>query len=118
MYVKPKQSATWDLMATSVAYKLANESGAPLRDEFDGEFEGFESDSLEKDEQEIELEKVLFGDDKGFHDGLTLHKKNTPPLPTNGDVHEDEEKLDDRGLEGLDDADVRNIDCVSPYPHR
>jgi len=52
---------------------------------------------LEKDETEVELERLIFGDSAGFRDGL----KDVALVD-----EEDEEDTGAGGLEGLDDADV------------
>ena len=65
--------------------------------------------SMEKDETEDELEKLVFGDDVGFQEGLKLHGQSSDVLKTkskdpgrrksNKDTEED--------IEGVDDSDVR-----------
>lgn len=65
-----------------------------------------------KDETELELERLIFGDDTGFKEGLKLYRLGT--LET---VHEDHHKAGEGGggeggsgeeedLEALEDADV------------
>lgn len=55
-------------------------------------------DELAKDEAEIQLERLVFGDSGGFRDGLR-------------DFDKEEEAADEEttGLEGLDDAQVGQI---------
>ena len=64
-----------------------------------------------KDETELELERLIFGDDAGFREGLKLHRLGTPET-----VQEDHHKTgegvgggssrEDEDLEALEDADV------------
>lgn len=60
---------------------------------------GSESDDEEneKDETEVELERLIFGDSAGFRDRL----KGSALA-----VREEEEDNEQPGLDGLDDADV------------
>ena len=69
----------------------------------------------EKDATEIELEKLVFGDESGFREGIRSHKRHSSELTleendsSEGEPHdsEDEGALGhDEGLEGLDDTDV------------
>ena len=67
-------------------------------------------DPMDKDAAEEELEKLVFGDDAGFREGLRAH---TQQGPTFGGVErhgsEDEEHQESAGeddLEAADDADV------------
>jgi U3 small nucleolar RNA-associated protein 18 len=56
---------------------------------------------LEKDEDEEELERLVFGDSEGFREGLRDFKLD------DGEDEEDGEASDAQdGLEGMDDADV------------
>lgn len=66
---------------------------------------------LEKDAAEEELERLVFGDSEGFREGLRDFKLD------DGDMDEDEEEDGDTesGLEGMDDADVRETLEVLPY---
>ncbi len=76
-------------------------------------FEGLESDPMEEDETELELEKLVFGDEKGFHDNLKLHKKNSLiqyPSIAEEAGEKGQEEAEDQGFEGLDDSAVRTID--------
>lgn len=77
----------------------------------DSSFNGFNSDdSIEKDKTELELEKLVFGDEAGFQEGLSTYERKYHTVENDleggdrlddGQVEEDQE-----GLEGLDDADV------------
>ena len=65
-------------------------------------------DPMEKDETEMELERLLFGDEQGFHERLRSHGTGTGvlvPAVTEEDGRE-EDVLEGEGLEGVDDADV------------
>ena len=64
---------------------------------------GMEVDELAgKDKTELELEKLVFGDEVGFHDGLNLHGQRVAP-----DSQPAEQGLmQEEGLEEIDDADV------------
>ena len=79
---------------------------------------GMQSDSsgdedVEKDEKEIELEKLIFGDDAGFRDrvrlygGSNVHLDSKPLLDKGAGLLEETEENDD--FQDLDDADVRLI---------
>jgi len=81
----------------------------------DDNLEGFDSDPMEKDATELELEKLVFGNEKGFHDDLKVHKKNCLAQYSNV-AEEPREKsgleVEDEGLEGLDDSAVRSVDLI------
>ena len=71
----------------------------------------YESDvSMEKDETERELEKLVFGDDAGFNDGLKfLGQKSYASAGQSKDLvrpnsNQDAEEED---IEGVQDSDVR-----------
>ena len=68
------------------------------------------ADSKKKDATELELEKLVFGDELGFYDGLkSLNDAAIPGTRNDAEnaVDDDEGKLTEEGLEGVDDADVR-----------
>jgi len=66
-------------------------------------------DPMEKDKTEIELEKLLFGDNTGFHEELKAHGKSAGALfPYTAE--QDQQDEHDEGLEGVDDADVCTFD--------
>lgn len=67
------------------------------------------ADSKEKDATELELEKLVFGDELGFFDGLkSLNDADLPGARNDAEnAVDDESKLTEEGLEGVDDADVR-----------
>ena len=67
------------------------------------------NETMEKDETELELEKLVFGDDAGFHDSLrdfkasnvlnVIREKSSDAQDANEDKDEDE-------LERVKDSDV------------
>ena len=66
-------------------------------------FSGVESDdSIGKDKTELELEKLVFGDEIGFHEGLKPHGHRAAPTSQPGG----QDRLEEEGLEEIDDADV------------
>lgn len=82
--------------------------------EMDGERSVEEDEAPEKDEAEKKLERMLFGDDEGFQGALRSQQdRGMMALTTQSDGEsageEDGESDDgdDKGLEGVDDADVR-----------
>ncbi len=103
-------------MAQRDSHKAAYHTTQSMRDDSDDNLGGFDSDPVEKDENEIELEKIVFGDEKGFHDDLRLHGKASVGEISEGKSREDQEGLDNTGIEGLDDADVRNINPLQSNP--
>ena len=81
------------------------------QDDSSESLDGYDSsDSKEKDATELELEKLVFGDELGFYDGLksTVNAavseigKDAEPS-----VDDDADESTEEGLEGVDDADVR-----------
>ena len=82
------------------------------QDELSDDFEGLDSDDrMEKDETELELEKLVFGDAAGFHEGLRSHQEDAFPtkLDINSEGEDDSAQDEDEGLEGVDDADVCTV---------
>ena len=91
-----------------------NRSQGALARSFNDSFEEFDgndsAESKEKDATELELEKLVFGDEVGFYDGLKL--PTAASIPGSEDkakiqVEDDEYEGIEEGLEGVDDADVR-----------
>ncbi|KAK3174894.1 hypothetical protein OEA41_002140 [Lepraria neglecta] len=77
-------------------------------------FSGSDSDDpMEKDETELELEKLVFGDDTGFHERLKSHRQE---LGVRGQSRiaqskqKEPDSLEEEGLEDVDDADLFFID--------
>jgi len=70
---------------------------------------------MEKDETELELEKLVFGDEAGFQEGLSTYRSTQAELSPVSD----DEILQDRGegLTGVDDADV-SLDVLLRRPIR
>lgn len=83
-------------------------------DELSESYNGFESDvSGEKDETELELEKLIFGDDAGFRVGLSTDRSRSFARHCEAQGAE-KNRLEVRpesedGLEGVDDANVRSV---------
>ena len=83
----------------------------PTQDDFSDVEDRLDSDDpMEKDETEVELEKLVFGDDAGFLEGIKSHRQEGARLDfeqleegedVDADVGEDE------ALEGIADADVK-----------
>lgn len=87
-------------------------AASPTSDDSPLSFEGFDSEeSLEKDETELELEKLVFGDETGFYEGLGTYNRKSYALDQEaieGDQRGDEHLVElGEGIEGVDDADVR-----------
>ena len=82
-------------------------------DDLSDNFEGLDSDDpMEKDEIELELEKLVFGDEAGFHEGLRSHREGVPltKFDTSTELEDAAEVSDeDPGLEGVDDAGVSTL---------
>lgn len=77
---------------------------------------GDSDDPVEKDETEIELEKLLFGDNTGFHESLKSRGAGFGslfPLADEQSQPGDVDELDNEGLEEVNDADVRKLDHVT-----
>lgn len=68
-------------------------------------------DLKDKDATELELEKLVFGDELGFYDGLkSTINAAVPETGKDAEFSEDNDAADglsEEGLEGVDDADVR-----------
>lgn len=82
--------------------------------EMDGEPSAEEDKAPEKDEAEKKLERMLFGDDEGFQGALRSQQdRGMLALTTQSDDESaageegEDDDGDDKGLEGVDDADVR-----------
>ena len=84
-------------------------------------FSGSDSDDpMEKDETELELEKLVFGDDAGFHERLKSHRQKLGvrgQSKTAQSKQEGPDGLEEEGLEDIDDADVCTFD-ESTYSYR
>jgi hypothetical protein len=87
----------------------------PVHDDL---FEGYDTsdvdDPMEKDATELELEKLVFGDDAGFQESLTLYARDHVDLehPRSGDEEKttaEEVPAIVKDYGALDDADVRAI---------
>lgn len=83
----------------------------PQPDDSDSSFNGFDSDdSIEKDKTELELEKLVFGDEAGFQEGISTYeqKYHTTEHGLVGGEYLDNDQIgqDQEGLEDVDDVDV------------
>lgn len=90
-----------------------------MMDEVVDDFEGFDNDEpMEKDGTEMELEKLVFGDESGFYEGLKSYKHPNNDIRglVVGDQLQDQDGLEEGNLEGLDDADVRKIELLLGPP--
>ena len=90
----------------------AQSSSPPSQDKSSESSSDYVSDaSAEKDEIEIELEKIVFGDDQGFREGLNAdQQKLSLEYGQRGrDEDREHEAIDeaDYRLDTVDDADVR-----------
>ncbi|MCJ1287700.1 hypothetical protein MMC26_007052 [Xylographa opegraphella] len=87
----------------------------PTQDELsDGYGASEDGEAMEKDETELELEKLVFGDDAGFREGLKLYRNDTVDL-TKERSEEDvviggTEEVAEGDLDAVDDADLFFID--------
>ena len=80
--------------------------------EFDEKVDGFNRGHTEKDKNEVELEKLLFGDRRSFRDELNKyeHGVSAQRAGISEEIQRDgPEALSEQGLEGLNDADVSKI---------
>lgn len=92
-----------------------DDSQAPFasvsQDDSSESFNGYDSAaSKEKDATELELEKLVFGDEPGFYDGLkSLNDAVVRGTGSDAEIpmDDDGDGLAGEGLEGVDDADVR-----------
>lgn len=85
----------------------------PTQNDFSDAEDHFGSDDpVEKDETEVELEKLVFGDDAGFLEGLKSHRQEVARSEVDQleEVAEgkDTSADEDEGLEGIADADVKS----------
>ena len=72
---------------------------------------------IEKDKTEIELEKRVFGDDPGFHEGLKSYKNSGTDFQglLDGERQQIQGSLEVGKLENLDDANVGKSNCASVW---
>lgn len=69
-------------------------------------------DPMEKDATEAELEKLVFGNDAGFREGIKSHIRETQHFDLDHDDQEEDIERDegkgesDEDLEALDDSEV------------
>lgn len=81
-------------------------------DDLSETFDGYSSaESREKDATELELEKLVFGDELGFYNGLkSPNHVNIPGATGKAEKKGEDDEYEgiEDGLEDVDDADVRN----------
>ncbi|MCJ1419614.1 hypothetical protein MMC32_005969 [Xylographa parallela] len=87
----------------------------PTQDEFSDDYRASdEGETMEKDETELELEKLVFGDDAGFREGLKLYRNDTVDSIEEGSeddvVDNSAGKVEEGDLDAVDDADLFFID--------
>ncbi|MCJ1430636.1 hypothetical protein MMC29_008554, partial [Sticta canariensis] len=90
-------------------------AASPTLDDSDPSVEGIDSEaSLEKDETELELEKLVFGDEAGFQEGLSAYKRKSRIIDQEEieGVQRGDDQLEElgEGIEGVDDADLFFLD--------
>ncbi|KAI9843817.1 MAG: hypothetical protein M1837_006077 [Sclerophora amabilis] len=96
-------------------HAVAQQPTPPTQDELDTEMKSdVESDSpIAKDATELELEKLVFGDNAGFREGLKAHTRENLDLEIGSDrdgSHDEAQEEDGEGLEIIDDADLFFLD--------
>ena len=97
----------------STSYEPVQRPATPKLDESIDDFEGLDSDEImEKDKTEIELEKLVFGDESGFHERLKSYKDTFTDSRdlVDGDRQQVQDGLEVGNLEDLDDADVCKVE--------
>ena len=96
-----------DFRSLSISY-TDQQVATPAYDAFAAS-DGLDSeDQIEKDETETELEKLVFGDDFGFHEALKASRAGnaTRTLDVVDSLEQEDEAGTGAGLEGINDADV------------
>ena len=86
---------------------------SPMPGDTTNDFPGLDSDqSMGRDETEVELEKLVFGDDSGFHEGLKSYREANTDFrrPVDGERQRARDGLENENLENLDDADVCKVE--------
>ena len=89
--------------------KLVQQPIPEMQDDMVNDFEGPDSDApMEKDATEVELEKLVFGDNSAFHEGLKSYKDASNEFQglVEGERQQARGSLEKRKLEDLDDTDV------------
>ncbi|KAF6223176.1 hypothetical protein HO173_013223 [Letharia columbiana] len=107
-------------MPLSNSHKPVQRPITPVLDEMIDDFEGLDSDEpMEKDEVEMKLEKMVFGDKAGFHEGLKSHRDASTDLRdlVDGDRQQAQDGLGEGNLEGLDDTDLFFLDSTPSVMH-
>ena len=84
-----------------------------MPDNTTNDFVGLDSDELMgRDETEVELEKLVFGDDSGFYEGLKSYSEADTEFRglVDGKRQRARGALEKEELENLDDADVCTVE--------
>ena len=94
----------------------------PTQDEFSDDYRASdEGETMEKDETELELEKLVFGDDAGFREGLKLYRNDTVDSIEDGSeddvVDNSAGKVEEGDLDAVDDADVSHALQITIKKH-
>lgn len=101
---------------TAASSELPPMNLQPVDDiEMDDETSSDEEELPEKDEAELKLERMLFGDDEGFMDALKNQQERADAMQLT--LHSDEESgSGDEGEEGYEDnvEDMADADVCSP----
>lgn len=108
-------------MIQPASRNILHQATNPMQNKSDDNFAGFDGDPMEKDENEIELEKLVFGDEEGFQNDLSVHREGHGPSyihAVQATQREDQGELDEARIIALDDADVCNIDQRPPDSSR
>ena len=87
-----------------------------MQDELsDGDRASEDGEAMEKDETELELEKLVFGDDAGFREGLKQYRNGiTDSFDSASDkdiVAGSATEAEEEDLDAVDDADVSKQEC-------
>ena len=90
---------------------VLKEATPPLQYGESEDFLGVESDDpMEKDENELQLERMVFGDEAGFQSNLRYHaaEDDLVEVEHHGEIHEQDFSIKEEraGLEGVADTDV------------
>lgn len=101
-----------DVQQSSDEANIFTQSSQPLQKDLSDSHHGFESDeTVEKDETELELEKLVFGDDAGFRAALNADRRDTFSKKSSEKaaeaLYDEVETVSEDGFNEVDDADVR-----------
>ena len=106
------------LMPHSQILQLVQRSTLPALNDMANDYKILDvEDPIEKDRTEIELEKLVLGDESGFHEGLKSYKHGSTDFQglLDGERQQPQGSSEDGKLEQLDDADVGKSNCASVW---